>query len=396
MSTDNIIEVNGLYKRYGLPPFLPWRKRQVQDHEWALRDINFTVPRGGSLGILGRNGAGKSTLLKVLAGVTPPDKGSVKVNGTIFPMIELTAGMSMELSGRENVKILGTIMGLSSREINHIIPKVEEFSELEDWFYRPVWQYSSGMIGRLAFGIAVNMRADVLLVDEVLSTGDIMFQKKCMSTMYNILENGTTLIFVSHSPAAVTRICENGIMLEHGKLAFSGTSLEALDAYYADLGIAGDTKRKFLPEDQRQGSGDIRINSIEILNAEGIEIESPQTGQPVTFKLNYTAKCPVRGYAIAVVIKNSRDEVLVYANTAKADIPTEIAHGSGYILYTIKNLPLLEKGLSLTVKVKGDIVFDIVENALSFDMRCPYGLISSDARTGIVHCDTLWRIHHDA
>jgi ABC-type multidrug transport system ATPase subunit len=141
----------------------------------------------------------------MLAGVTPADKGTITIRGSIFSMIELTAGMSMELSGKENIRILGIVMGLSNQEIEDISPLVEDFSELGDWLRKPVWQYSSGMLGRLAFGIAVYMKADILLVDEVLSTGDILFQKKCQLRIQQLLSGGTTLIFVSHSPYQVER-----------------------------------------------------------------------------------------------------------------------------------------------------------------------------------------------
>jgi ABC-type polysaccharide/polyol phosphate transport system ATPase subunit len=391
VNDELIIEVKGLWKRYGLPPLLPWSKREPADHEWALRDISFSVPRGGSLGILGRNGAGKSTLLKLLAGVTPPDKGSIAVRGSIFPMIELTAGMSMELSGRENIRILGTIMGLSNREIEDIIPEVEEFSELGDWIYRPVWQYSSGMVGRLAFGTAVYIRADILLVDEALSTGDILFQKKCMNTIYTLLDKGTSLVFVSHSPAAVTRICKYGIVLKFGCITFFGDSISALDEYYTEIGMAGATQNNILPEEERQGTGDLRITRINILDAEGNVIEAPYCGNPVIFRLEYNAKTVIRNYSIALVIKNLRDEILIFVNTLKSNMPN-LRPGQGAILCRLNSLPLLERGLSLTVKVKGDIVFDILENALYFDMQISKGMVSFDERTGIVYCQSEWRI----
>ena len=178
MAEDIIIDVKNVWKRYGLPPILPWKKREFRESDFALKDISFQVRRGGSLGILGHNGAGKSTLLKLLAGVSPPDKGSIDIRGSIFPMIELNAGISMELTGRENIVLLATIMGFKYSEIHRLEPEVIDFSELEEWIDRPVWQYSSGMLARLAFGIAVHAKADILLVDEVLSTGDIMFQKK--------------------------------------------------------------------------------------------------------------------------------------------------------------------------------------------------------------------------
>ncbi|WP_418741713.1 ABC transporter ATP-binding protein [Desulfovibrio piger] len=168
MAEDIIINVKNVWKRYGLPPILPWKKRRFHESDFALKDITFQVRRGGSLGILGRNGAGKSTLLKLLAGVTPPDKGSIDIRGSIFPMIELNTGISMELTGRENIALLATIMGFNDREIRRLEPEVIDFSELEDWIDRPVWQYSSGMLARLGFSIAVHTHTEY--IQSALST----------------------------------------------------------------------------------------------------------------------------------------------------------------------------------------------------------------------------------
>ncbi len=190
MSDDVVIRIEGLWKRYGLP--LPavirkgWnlvRHGHLEsgngDHgPWALRDVNLEVRRGETVGIVGRNGAGKSTLLKVLAGVTAPTRGRVEIRGRIFPMIELNAGLHMELTGRENVRLLGAVMGLSRREMESRLPDIEEFTELGVWFDKPVRTYSTGMLGRLGFGVAVNIESDVVLIDETFAVGDLKFQKQ--------------------------------------------------------------------------------------------------------------------------------------------------------------------------------------------------------------------------
>ena len=274
MAEEPIIEVKGLWKRYGLPPFLPWKKRDVADHEWALRDISFSVPRGGSLGILGRNGAGKSTLLKLLAGVTPPDKGSIKIRGKIFSMIELAAGMSTELSGLENIRILGTIMGLNSREIEEIIPEVKDFSELGDWLHKPVWQYSSGMMARLGFGIAANIQADIIIIDEVLAVGDILFQRKCQQKIEKMLLNGTTLILVTHNPYQMELMCNQGILLDSGT-CISNAQASSVAKQFMRLMNSVNTFGNILSDlddpSAREGSGDIRVENIKIVSQKNRE-----------------------------------------------------------------------------------------------------------------------------
>ncbi len=239
---DVVVHVEGVWKRYGLPlvPALrrQWRQwvgRPMSIDEqgpWALRDISVTVRRGDALGIVGRNGAGKSTLLKILAGVTPPNKGRVRVSGRLFPMIELNAGIHPELTGRENTYLLGAIVGLRRRELNARMKTIEEFCELGEWFDRPVRVYSSGMLARLGFSVAVNVDTDILLVDEVLATGDIGFQKKCIDRINEMIaRDGTTLLLVSHSPHEVESLCRDGILLDNGVPVFSGPPKELLEQY---------------------------------------------------------------------------------------------------------------------------------------------------------------------
>ncbi len=189
MSEEVMIRIEGLWKHYGLPlPRIVRRGWNWLTHKnessgdsggpWALKDINLEIRKGETIGIVGRNGAGKSTLLKVLAGVTAPSRGLVEIRGRLFPMIELNAGLNMELTGRENVRLLGAVMGLSRREIESKLPDIEEFTELGDWFDRPVRMYSSGMLARLGFGVAVNIESEIILIDETFAVGDLKFQKQ--------------------------------------------------------------------------------------------------------------------------------------------------------------------------------------------------------------------------
>jgi len=243
MSDEVIIRIEGLWKRYGLP--LPefirrgWNlltnKNESSgdsgDGPWALKDINLEIRKGETIGIVGRNGAGKSTLLKVLAGVTTPSRGLVEIRGRLFPMIELNAGLNMELTGRENVRLLGAVMGLSRREIESRLPDIEEFTELGDWFDRPVRMYSSGMLARLGFGVAVNIESEIILIDETFAVGDLKFQNKSLARVKELRESGATVLLVSHSLETLQFVARRGILLEEGRVVATGSALESINAY---------------------------------------------------------------------------------------------------------------------------------------------------------------------
>jgi ABC-type polysaccharide/polyol phosphate transport system ATPase subunit len=238
------IRVEGLWKHYGLSssPGLGQVARAVlpqvcrgpmneDDEIWALRNVSFEVKRGETVGIIGRNGAGKSTLLKVLAGVTPPSRGRVEVHGRIFPMIELNAGVHPELTGRENTYLLGAIMGVPGHRMASLLPEIEEYVELGDWFDRPVRTYSSGMVARLGFGVATRIESDILLIDETFAVGDLKFQNKSLARIKELRESGATVILVTHSLDMLQFIAQRGIVLDEGAIVAEGSALEGLRAY---------------------------------------------------------------------------------------------------------------------------------------------------------------------
>ena len=238
------IRVEGLWKHYGLSdrPGIGQLARAVlarvgaepteRDADvWALRDVSFEVKRGETVGIIGRNGAGKSTLLKVLAGVSPPSRGRVEVRGRIFPMIELNAGVHPELTGRKNTYLLGAIMGVPRRRMASLLPEIEEFVELGDWFDRPVRTYSSGMVARLGFGVATRIESDVLLIDETFAVGDLKFQNKSLARLKELRESGATVILVTHSLDMLQFVAQRGIVLDEGAIVAQGSALEGLRAY---------------------------------------------------------------------------------------------------------------------------------------------------------------------
>ena len=207
-------------------------KRQVSfDEFWALKDVSFDVFQGDALGLVGLNGSGKSTMLKIIAGVLKPTKGTESIGGTIAPLIELGAGFDMDLTARENVFLNGALLGYSREEMQEHYPNIEEFSELNSFMDVPVKNFSSGMVSRLAFAIATIGTPDILIVDEVLSVGDFRFQQKCENRIRSMMEQGTTVLFVSHSIEQVRNLCNRVVWLEHGQLKMYGNVKEVCDIY---------------------------------------------------------------------------------------------------------------------------------------------------------------------
>lgn len=197
----------------------------------ALKNISLTVRQGESWGIVGKNGSGKSTLLKLITGILRPYEGKVIVNATIAPLLELGAGFDVELTGRENIMMNGLILGMTEKEIKAQFDDIVAFAELESFLDVPLKNYSSGMKSRLGFSIATSAHADILIADEVLATGDKAFQKKCEKRMQELLQDGTTLLFVSHSAAAVKRMCRQALWLDAGEMKMIGSAEEVVEAY---------------------------------------------------------------------------------------------------------------------------------------------------------------------
>lgn len=208
------------------------KNKKKKEYFWALSDVDFSVKKGEVVGLIGSNGAGKSTLLKVVSGVMKPTKGKVIVNGVISPMIELGAGFDMELTARENIYLNGAILGYSKEFLNERFDEIVEFSELKDFLDVPVKNFSSGMTAKLAFSIATVVNPEILIVDEILSVGDIKFQEKSKKKMESMIKGGTTVLYVSHSLESIKELCTKVVWLEHGKVIEVGDAKEICDKYY--------------------------------------------------------------------------------------------------------------------------------------------------------------------
>lgn len=226
------IEKNFSLKLFFINLFKPRKKKGKKPDFWALKDVSFKVKRGEVVGFIGSNGAGKSTMLKVIAGVMKPTKGKVEVHGNICPMIELGAGFDMDLTARENIFLNGAVLGYSKKFIEEKFDEIVEFSELKDFLDVPVRNFSSGMTARLAFSIATVVDPEILIVDEILSVGDMAFQAKSEAKMRSMIGGGTTVLFVSHSLVQIENLCDRAIWLEHGQVVKTGPAKEVCEEYY--------------------------------------------------------------------------------------------------------------------------------------------------------------------
>lgn len=282
------------------------------DYVWALNNINFEVRQGDVLGIIGRNGAGKSTLLKILSKVTAPSTGSLKIKGRIASLLEVGTGFHPELTGRENIYLNGAILGMTKREIRRKFDEIVDFSGVERYIDTPVKRYSSGMYVRLAFAVAAFLEPEILIVDEVLAVGDAEFQKKCIGRMKDVSVNdGRTVLFVSHNMAAVKQLCTKGVVLRHGILAFEGSQSEAINFYQS----SHDTNSTFNHEgalNAAPGNNNIRILKFNVQPLYG-EILSISSG--LSFQLEFYNKKEAINLDVTFELRNM-DEVVVFHHGA--------------------------------------------------------------------------------
>jgi lipopolysaccharide transport system ATP-binding protein len=268
------------------------RRPAANDQEstfWALKDVSFQVKPGDVVGIIGRNGAGKSTLLKVLSQITDPTSGSATIYGRVGALLEVGTGFHPELTGRENTYLNGAILGMKRAEINKKFDEIVAFAEIEKFLDTPVKHYSSGMYVRLAFAVAAHLEPEILLVDEVLAVGDIVFQRKCLGKMSSVAEEGRTILFVSHNMGIMQKLCTRGILLSNGCLVADTTMAEAADTYLRTLEAAGS--RPIEERTDRRGRGLVKLTAVDIDDGNG-DANGLRTGQPARFVFHVSGKIP--------------------------------------------------------------------------------------------------------
>ncbi|MFN9787076.1 MAG: ABC transporter ATP-binding protein [Planctomycetia bacterium] len=273
---------------------------------WALRNVYLDIPHGATVGIIGENGAGKSTLLKVLTGITRPTEGTVAVHGRVSSLLELGAGFHPEFSGRENIRLACSILGMSEAEIAERFDKIVEFSELADFIDRPVKTYSSGMYVRLGFAVASSVDPDILIIDEALSVGDEHFKGKCINRLNEFREQGKTTIFVSHDMGAVKTMCQWVVLLDRGEVLEQGSAEKVADEYLKRAKARGNERLSAINRGASQyprwGTGEMLTEAIEMLDAQGAAGHVFKTGEPFRVRVEWTAhraaRNPVFGLGI--------------------------------------------------------------------------------------------------
>lgn len=307
-----VINVKNISKRYqigGLDPgyatfreflasamVMPLRRlRRIQTSQtqtiWALKDINFEMQAGEVVGLIGHNGAGKSTLLKILSRITSPTTGRTEVHGRIGSLLEVGTGFHPDLTGRENIYLSGTILGIASSEVKKRFDEIVAFSEIEKFIDTPVKWYSTGMYLRLAFSVAVHLDTEIVVMDEVLAVGDVSFQQKCLDKMYQIRSEGRTILFVSHTMSAVTRLCNRAILLDKGHMIADGPAAKVVNDYLgASLRITSE--REWTDATQAPGNHILRLRRVRIRDQEGRTTASIDIRHPVGIDIVYEVLQP--------------------------------------------------------------------------------------------------------
>lgn len=401
MSDAISIRVEGLWKHYGLSsrPGLGQIARAVLpqvcrgpmngDAEfWALRDVSFEVRRGETVGIIGRNGAGKSTLLKVLAGVTPPSRGRVEVHGRIFPMIELNAGVHPELTGRENTYLLGAIMGVPRQQMASLLPEIEEFVELGDWFDRPVRTYSSGMVARLGFGVATRIESDILLIDETFAVGDLKFQNKSLARIKELRERGATVILVTHSLDMLQFIAQRGIVLDEGAIVAEGSALEGLRAYEQ---LVFGKERLRLAQRGRSGreAKELTMVSTRIFGPDEETLTEVEAGAPFGIEIRFRVHRLLDRPVFSVGILNATGVVCVWNVSEEDGLQCEGVSGAMRLRIWYDEHKLSKGAYEVNFALREQTSYETLERLAGI---ASFSVTGSGRARGIMALPAQWRL----
>ena len=376
----------------------PFRRRRPKDILWALRDVSFKVNEGEVVGIIGRNGAGKSTLLKILSKITYPTSGRVRARGRVASLLEVGTGFHEELTGRENIFLNGSILGMKRREVTAKLDAIVAFSGVERFIDTPIKRYSSGMRLRLGFAVAAHLEPDVLIVDEVLAVGDAAFQKKCLSAMQDLRGGGRTVLFVSHNMAAVENLCSRGIWIANGQVCMDGSTHDVIEAYMGSF-ASGDSAGGALAVDGRRGHGEIQYTRVEFLAKTGEPQSVTRAGKGIVIRFHYHAREAVERPSFGFQLLTDLGTVVTDSSTwlHGLDIPL-VPAGDGHIDLEIDSLNLLPGRYYLNLWLESLLeqhLYDSLETAVHLDIEEAPVYNSSrriDNRYGIVYFPQRWNL----
>ncbi|HUY21252.1 MAG TPA: ABC transporter ATP-binding protein [Acidimicrobiales bacterium] len=374
MSTPVAVDVVGVSKRFRLyrekyqsvkERFLHAGQNPHEDF-WALRDLSFQVAEGETVGVLGRNGSGKSTLLKCVSGILQPTDGKVVVRGSLAALLELGAGFQPELSGRDNIYLNASLLGLSTKEVDKRFEDIVAFAELEQFIDNQVKFYSSGMFVRLGFAVAVNVEPDVLVVDEVLAVGDENFQRKCLARIKQFQDEGRTILFVTHSADLVRVICDRAVVLSSGQMLGMGPSAEAIHLYHDHLLAAGSS----VDTGALGGATPPEAAHRPVLIT-GVEVEHPGVGsrpyllpdEPLTVHVAFDASEPVDDVVFSIEIHDKDGQLVFASDTDGIGQHIDLPAGGGRADLAFDRVPLLggAYNVGIAIKSRGGVVYDLRE-----------------------------------
>jgi len=344
----------------------------ADDVLWALKDVSFEVKSGEVVGVIGRNGAGKSTLLKIISRITDPTGGYAEIRGRVSSLLEVGTGFHPELTGRENVFLNGTILGMTKKEVHRKFDEIVAFSGVEKFIDTPVKRYSSGMKVRLAFSVAAHLEPEILIIDEVLAVGDAEFQQKCLGKMQNVSESGRTVLFVSHNMGAINQLCSTAIMLDGGRIVAKGESSKIVEQYLAKIFNSSDNHDlKNAPV--RSGDGRLQFTAAYLLNAAGRKTTMPIAGDPVDIVLEYESYHDLPRVKFLLTIFNQLGIAVTHCTVDCSGKRFDVGKGEGRVICRIPQLPLPLGQYKVSIVAADDMEqMDWVPTACVFDVEASH------------------------
>src|ERR1700691_4918429 len=356
--------------------------RTPHEDFWALKDVSLTAHEGETVGILGRNGSGKSTLLKCICGVLQPTTGEVVVRGKLAGLLELGAGFQQDLTGRENIYLNGSLLGMSKKEVDRVFDDIVDFSELEEFIDGPVKFYSSGMYVRLGFAVAVNVDPDILVIDEVLAVGDERFQRKCIDRVKLFQREGRTILLVTHSPDQVRSICDRAVVLSHGNVVSEALPGEAVRIFRE--GLLEEEGTLVVPDEQlEQGpiavtpgpdvEHPVRITYAAHTYPRFEEVAYLSTGDSLTIGVGYHASIATDDVVFSLELRDADDNCFMRTDTDIMGLRFDLPVGPGLVNFLVDDVPLLDGTFSYSVAIlsKRGTLFDGREPAGTFEVMSP-------------------------